>query len=349
MRRMTQDLSRRPPLLPHRWPDGDFFICDILDAAPKGDMASMEHPIFSISTKPDLATRRYESGPNFVEVQPSAKGLATVHDRDILIYCISQLMAAINSGREVKQTLRFAASELLQATNRPSGGESYRRLRNALDRLAGTRIVTNITTGNVEVLDGFGLIDRFKVIRETREGRMLDLEVTLSDWVFNAISHHEVLTLSRDYFRLRKPLERRLYEIARKHCGAQREWRIGMAKLKAKCGSNSTDKEFRRLISAIVREDLEHQHLPDYSIRLDEDARIVTFTSRGTVSSDLVESVTIPALDPDVYEMARQAAPGWDVRMIEGEWRSWATEAPKNPEMAFLGFCKKWFERRGQP
>ncbi|WP_443019818.1 replication initiator protein A [Sphingobium sp. CAP-1] len=28
-----------------------------------------------------------------------------------------------------------------------------------------------------------------------------------------------MLTLNRRYFRLRKPLERRLYEIARKHCG----------------------------------------------------------------------------------------------------------------------------------
>lgn len=29
----------------------------------------------------------------------------------------------------------------------------------------------------------------------------------------------EILTISRDYFRLRKPLESRLYELARKCCG----------------------------------------------------------------------------------------------------------------------------------
>ncbi|MCA9184408.1 MAG: replication initiator protein A [Pirellulaceae bacterium] len=32
-----------------------------------------------------------------------------------------------------------------------------------------------------------------------------------------------MLTLHRDYFRLRKPLERRVYEIARKHCGPKAE------------------------------------------------------------------------------------------------------------------------------
>ena len=35
-------------------------------------MASMEHPIFSLSTKPDHRIRRYEHGTTFVEIKPSA-------------------------------------------------------------------------------------------------------------------------------------------------------------------------------------------------------------------------------------------------------------------------------------
>ena len=38
----------RSPLLPDRYPQGDFFVCDIFDAVPKADMASMEHPLFSL-------------------------------------------------------------------------------------------------------------------------------------------------------------------------------------------------------------------------------------------------------------------------------------------------------------
>ncbi|MEN3033133.1 replication initiator protein A [Chromobacterium amazonense] len=30
------------------------------------------------------------------------------------------------------------------------------------------------------------------------------------------------------YLGLRKPLARRMYELARKHCGHQAEWRIGL-------------------------------------------------------------------------------------------------------------------------
>ena len=72
----------RSPLLPDRYPQQDFFVCDIFDAAPKADMASMEHPIFSVSTKPDLSKREYAHGDAILRVTPSANGLATVHDRD---------------------------------------------------------------------------------------------------------------------------------------------------------------------------------------------------------------------------------------------------------------------------
>jgi hypothetical protein len=111
---LSKDLS---PLLPNRYPS-DVFVCDIFDAAAKGDMASMEHPIFSLSTKPDRHVRRYEQGAAFVEIKPSINGLATVHDRDILIYCISQIMAALNAECEVSQVIRFKAHDLLKATNR---------------------------------------------------------------------------------------------------------------------------------------------------------------------------------------------------------------------------------------
>jgi hypothetical protein len=53
----------KSPLLPDRFEQADLFVCDIFDAAPKGDMASMAHPIFSLSTKPDHRIRRYEDEP----------------------------------------------------------------------------------------------------------------------------------------------------------------------------------------------------------------------------------------------------------------------------------------------
>ncbi len=339
----------RSPLLPDRMRQADFFVCDIFDAVPKGDMASMEHPVFSISTKPDLNERIYRNGASFVKITPSVKGLATVHDRDVLIFCISQIMSAINNGREVGQVLRFRAFDLLAATNRGKDGRGYEQLRAAFERLAGTRIETNVTTGDIEVLDGFGLIDRYRIVRETRDGRMQEIEIKLSDWVFNAVKSREVLTLHRNYFRLRKPLERRLYEIARKHCGAQSEWSICLEKLKYKCGSNSTDKEFKRLLSRIIDENQAHQHIPDYNMYL-EDEKIV-FSNRHTMPS-IAQDDSIRTLDPDVFHDARSLAPGWDVKYLEREWRLWCAKEeiiPKRPEAHFCTFCKSWYEKRGRP
>ncbi len=309
----------------------------------------MEHPIFSISTKPDQRIRRYENGDNFIEVTPSVKGLATVHDRDVLIFCISQIMAALNQGQKVSQTLRFKAYDLLTATNRRTGGDSYLRLKDALERLRGTSITTNIIGEGQEQLDGFGLIESFKVVRETRDGRMQEVETKLSDWVFDAIRHNEVLTINRDYFRLRKPLERRIYELARKHCGNKREWKISLELLQKKCGSNSTLKEFRRLVRTIVQQDDVYQHMPDYAVFLDKEDFVLFVRRKPELELETVSEGQDFHLAPDTYEQARQAAPGWDVYHLELEWRDWITEAPRNADAAFLGFCRKWFEKRGRP
>lgn len=344
----------RSPLLPDRKDQKDFFVCDILDAAPKGDIASMAHPIFSLATKPDHQVRRYEdkASRSYVEVRPSSDGLATIHDRDILIYCISQVIAAINEGREVQRVVRLKAHDLLRATNRMTDGRGYKGLRAALLRLQGTQIETNITTGGTEQLDIFSIIDRARIVRETRDGRMQEIEVELSDWVFNAIRAQEVLTLHRNYFRLRKPLERRLYELARKHCGRQKQWRIGLPALQKKCGSTSTMREFRRLVGTIVEQDEAHHHMPDYAIRLD--GEMVVFKNRGNMETLAPDAVNDPIrLGSEVHEKARAAAPGWDVHYLEQAWRNWMADggldAPRDPEKAFLGFCAKWFEKRGRP
>ncbi|MBQ0752355.1 MAG: replication initiator protein A [Roseovarius sp.] len=49
-------------------------------------------------------------------------GLAIVHARDILAYCISQLMTAINEDKEVLQTIRFRTFDMLVATKRNTAG-----------------------------------------------------------------------------------------------------------------------------------------------------------------------------------------------------------------------------------
>ncbi len=328
---------------------GDLFICDVADAVLKDIIPQMEHPFYSLSKKPETAIRRYEHNGNWLEIVPSVKGLATIYDKDILIYCISQLMEKLKRGEKVGPRVRITSHDLLIFTNRGTAGKDYDALCEAIDRLAGTRIKTNIMTGDEEQRDSFGLIDASSMRRKHGlDGRLLWVEMKLSDWVFNAIQGREVLTLHRDYFRLGKPLERRVYELARKHCGRQKSCPISVELLLKKSGSQSPITKFRHMLKHIAK----HDHLPDYRVSFDE------ASGSGHIPQPRIlvgatplpsDGETLPPLPTEAYDDGRAAAPGYDIHGLESEWREWWASSGKpkldNPAAAFVGFCRSRHKR----
>lgn len=332
------------PLLPVHHTERDFFACDIFEALTsfKDDMASMEHPVFSLATKPDTRTLRYEHNGNTITIIPSTLGLATIFDKDILLYCASQLRAAINRGEIPSRTVRFAAYDFFVSTNRLVDGRHYQLFKIALNRLRGTTINTNIKTGGMTIEEGFGIIDAWRAVKEDKSGRVIAAEIRVSDWFYNSILANELLTINRDYFRIRKPIERRIYEIARKHCGDAPSFKIGLDKLHKKMGSTSPLRKLRFQL----QETIKTNHLPDYEIALSDD--MVTFTNRNWKDPTpplppLPPLSRGPLLRPDTYERAKTFAPGWDVYALAEQWREWVEKKgmPKNPDGAFIGFCKK--------
>jgi plasmid replication initiation protein len=346
---MVTDNTNTDNLIPERYPQGDLFVCDVADAIVKDLMAQMEHPFYSLSKKPETSIRRYEHNGNWLEIVPSVKGLATIYDKDILIYCISQVIAKKNLGQPISKRVRISTSELLRFTNRGTSGRDYAGICEALDRLDGTRIRTNIRQGDEEQFNAFGLIDSAAIARKFGlDGRLLWCEVTLSDWVFKAVSQNDYLTLHRDYFRLRKPLERRVYEIARKHCGRQDSWVISVDLLHKKSGSKSPLKQFRYMLKDLAK----NNHLPDYMVEINPNDT-VTFTNRATAKPALPAPDSFPRLDADTYHDARLVAPGYDVHYLEQEWRGFWMDsgqpALRNPNAAFIAFCKARYARNPNP
>jgi plasmid replication initiation protein len=271
-------------IAPTRHPNRDFFVADIVDYSFKSDMAGMDAPIFSLSTKTDMKVWQWSSqdGKRSITVRPGVDvGRATIFDKDILLYAASQLVAAINAGKPVSKTVRYAVYDYLVATNRKTDGEEYARHRETLRRLESTSLETNIKTGRRAISKGFGIIDSWEVVEKDPEGRAASVEITLSDWLFNAITTMEVLTISEDYFRLRKALERRIYELARKHVGQKASWMISLTSLYEKSGSQGNIREFRRLLKNIVERD----DLPDFLISTNagDDDVMVVFTRRAMI------------------------------------------------------------------
>ena len=282
-------------LAPVRHRNGDFFVADILDAIPKGDLASMEHPLFALKAG-DLRVRLYERNGDSVTIKPGPDGCATIHDKDVWIYCISQLMEAMNRGREdVGRVVRFTAHDFLVSTNRSTDGDSYRRMAEAMARLKGTTVETSIETAGQRERAGFGLIDSWRVIERDGGGRMVAVEVELPRWLWRAVEARQVLTLSRDYFRIRKPIDRRIYELARKHCGAQPKWVVSVKTLHEKSGSTDAVRNFRGAVRALA----ESHELPDYRMTFDEATDNVTFYARSSKGgkaaiADLVTKLAKP-------------------------------------------------------
>ena len=288
-------------LAPDKHKQTDFFICDVFDTY-KDDSASMEHPVFSLSTKPDHRMLVYEYNGNTIKIKPSYTGLATIHDKDILLYLTSCLMNAKNNGESISSRVRFTAYDYLISTNKTINGKSYIQLKDGLERLSGTRIETDIKTNDKEVLSEFGLIDNWHIVKEGKDGRMIAVEVMLSEWFYNSVLGNAVLSIDRDYFRLRKPTERRLYELARKHCGNQVAWKIGLDKLKDKVGSNSPLNKLRFNINKLA----ETNHLPEYNISMEDD--IVMFTRKEPAKENNVP-VGLPKYVTK-KEIEKQAKPG---------------------------------------
>jgi len=260
-------------LLPDRHKQRDFFTCDIFDSF-KDDLASMEHPIFSLSTKPDHRMLEYQRNDANIKIKPSFTGLATIFDKDILLYLASALMSAKNAGETISQTVRFTSYDYIVSTNKSIGGSQYQILKDGLARLRGTSIETNIKTKGVEVTKEFGLIESWEVVKEDKKGKAIAIEVKLSDWFYNSILGNEVLTIDKEYFRLRKPTDRRLYELARKHCGNQDSWKIGLANLKEKLGTAVALRKLRFNISKLA----ESNHLPEYNVSIEKD--VVMFSRK---------------------------------------------------------------------
>lgn len=250
----------------------DFFtvLSFVSDLAFKDDIASMEHPYFSLSKRPEKRIREYSLGGKTLKVIPSVVGAPTIFDKDLVIFLTSAIVRAQNAGRPVSKKFRIHVTDFLRTTHRSTGGASYQRVVDMCRRLAGARIETNVRSTEEERTKGFGMIEAYEVVSYTKNGKgALELDVTVSDWVMRSAVELSVLTLNSKYFKLTGPVERRLYELARKHCGAQPWWVIDLELLRTKVGSEQAGPKWKQEMKRVSLENI----LPDYRVYVDESVK----------------------------------------------------------------------------
>lgn len=245
----------------------------------KDSVASMELPIFSLSKNVNTRIRTYIRGGQTVKIIPSAAGAATVFDKDILIYCISQIIKANDANKasmpneaklRISRRVKIDVYSFLKSIRRSTGGAAYESIIDMCRRLKGTIIETNVKSNEKERLEGFGLIESYKIIQYTKNGKgALEIELTISEWLYRAALSTHILTLDPEYFSLSQPLERRLYALGRKHCGQAPWFLINLPLLKTKAGSEQEARYFKQDIKAVLKKN----RLPMYKLALDESVK----------------------------------------------------------------------------
>jgi plasmid replication initiation protein len=248
-----------------------------LEGQINGQVDLMAYPFFGLSKTPSKRAIRFVEGAVSVEVRPSEKGVATIYDKEILIYLASLAMERLERGETFDGVLTFTAYDFFKLAGLSgASGKNYQRLAGSLDRLQGTQVRTTIETGGVNIDGWFSWISEAQIIfsrMANGQKRARAFRVRITDWLVRAIvADGSVLSYDQSYFTL-TAIERRVYEIARAGCtqaGPDGTVVLGLNLLRQRVGVTSPLKKFRQLMAQIIEKD----DLPTYHVRfIDCDAK----------------------------------------------------------------------------
>ncbi|KMS51705.1 replication initiator protein A (plasmid) [Sphingomonas sp. HT-1] len=236
---------------------GDLFALDSpLLTEVRGERSLMAFPFFALSKGKWTKPLAYKTDTVSIEIVATSKGVATIYDKEVLLYIASLMVAKLEAGVGVSQDFYFTAHDLFRVTGVNGSARSYARLSDALERLQGTQIKTNIEAGGEGQAGFFSWLSEAQLhYTKTKTGdkRLKAVKVRLCDWLYRAILRdRRVLDYAPSYFQL-GPIERRLYEVARSACvhGAVD---VDLDELRLQLGYQSSLKHFRYELKRIADE-----------------------------------------------------------------------------------------------
>lgn len=239
---------------------GDLFQLDSpLYGDIQGQRTVAEFPFFALSEKAQMTPMIFENGDARIEINPSKTGVATIYDKEILLYIASLMAERMERGEQVERVMRFTANDLFRVTSTNASARSYTSLKASLNRLQGTQIITNIETGGEGSDSAFSWLlkaDIKYVKLPTGERRVKRIEVMVYDWLHRAIlTDRRIAAYHLDFFKL-GPIERRLYELAKFNCVDEDGFEVDMEALAARVGC-ATDKRGLKYFKKQLREGAE--------------------------------------------------------------------------------------------
>jgi hypothetical protein len=230
------------------------FHCGRSTRALKSDIFTMEYPIFALDGKAKDSPLHYEHNGITIEVtvmeNSEGIGRATVKDKEILMFCLTEMMNKDVFVKEKMYMASFTIYDFLKSVGRGVSGANYKQVFDGLKRLSHTYVLTNHLFNGRRNYKSFSLIDKYEVSETLGYST---ITITLGSWLTRQAtdSTKKILTLRANYLTLTRPFERRVYELCRKFCGSKKTFDIGIDNFRKRMTPNTTLREFTRLIKAI--------------------------------------------------------------------------------------------------
>lgn len=341
--------------------DSLVYLCDIADTKTKSDILSIDVPLFSLDKKIQYDVSKVNRNGVEWTIYPTKGeddvnfGRPTIYDRDILVYITSKLIAGQNRGDEINKKIEVNVADLLKVIGRSDSKDAYVALEASLKRLTRTYIKRSdivIYDGESQVTDTSSqevgqpfIADVWKQVQEKHcdnARRIQVLHIKVSDWLWQAVRQCRVLSMSKKYFELSRPVEKRLYEIARKYVGNECDSKkMNLDDLYERFGTRTSTKAFKSYIKNIAKENAEKKNFPDFDIFLEGD--FVIFKKR-------VEKTGFIRIEEGMKETVKEmcSAAGLDYNACESDFYIWAAEREKitNTDQLFLSFASTWIKNR---
>ena len=212
-----------------------------------------------------------------------------MRDKDVWIYCVSWLANAMFDERhkDLSSNLRFTARDFLDFSKRGNGGAQYDGLAQALDRLAGSKITTNIRPpAEIKECGGSFNLIRYEVERD-RDGRIDAVNIKLPERLYHfATDWTHVCAMHPDYFSL-TPLRRLIYILAKIQCGEWQPWVVSLNELHQLTGGASPFRKFKQFV-----QELKDNPIPEFRVEVDAQNATPTFYRLAQQTPSFVPGMT---------------------------------------------------------
>ena len=288
-----------------------------LDSPLTGDVSNdrntMLHSFFALEAK-RTDPIEYKAGTVEIIVQGTKSGIATINDKEVLVYICSIASQKLARGERVTQKFRFTAHDFFSVTGKTPGGKTYQYFASALERLQGTQIKTNIVTGGRRERTWFSWLKSARMetaVWSNGQEAMKAIEVELCDWLWRAIVDDKAtLTSSEAYFYL-PPMERKLYEVGYAECADHVTAAIPLEDLRQRMGVTTDLRHFRHNLAKTITKGSLKGFVIEF-VHRDHSGRLVPPKRRIPLDRLIVRferHPDVPLIDPSLLRPRETDAP----------------------------------------